>query len=286
MPKKLAFANQSGGSGKTTSAVAAAASLATKHHRRVRVTDCDTNRDASRLLGYDDPDALENQTNVNDVLFMDTSLAEATLPARIPDGNGGWREIPNLEVVCASLELAKIDLNLASEMKREERLRMAFDNDTDPRDIEIVDCPASLGLLMVNILMAVDEVIAAVKPGMKEIRALTELEDTIDQVNQWRSSPLRLSAIVVADRPPRTQGAAYADAIKLLVKTYGHDMIVPHPEQSVAGEEEYHRYGVSRSVKVVESYDGSMPVNLHAPTSNTAKEYDVLAEQLIQYGLV
>jgi chromosome partitioning protein len=286
VPKKIAFANQSGGSGKTTSAVAVAAALATKHHRRVRVADGDTNRDASRLLGYDDPDSLDGQTNINDVLFMDTTLAEATLPARIPASDGSWREIPNLEVVCASLELAKIDLSLAGEMKREERLRLAYESDTDPRDIEIVDCPASLGLLMVNILMAVDEVVAAVKPGMKEIRALTELEETIDQVNRFRAAPLRLSALVVTDRPPRTAGAAYADAIRLLVKTYGHDMVLPHPELDGDGEEAYHRYGVSRSVKVVESYDGCMPVNLYAPTINTSREYDALADQLIEAGLV
>lgn len=286
MPKRIAFANQSGGSGKTTTAVAVAYALATHHHRKVRLIDADTNRDGSRLLGYDDPDALENQTNLNDVLFMDTSLEESTLPATVSTADGGTRDIRNLEVVCASLELAKIDLSLASEMKREERLRIAFDRDQSPREVEIVDCPASLGLLMANILMAVDEVIAVVKPGMKEIRALTELEATMDEVNQFRPGPpVRLSAIVVADRPPRTQGAAYTDAIKALVKTYGHDMVLPHPSEA-EGEEAYHRYGVSRSVKVVEAYDSSMPVNLWAPTSNTSTEYGVLAKQLVGAGLV
>jgi len=280
------MANQSGGSGKTTSATALATVLATEHHKRVRVIDADTNRDASRLLGYDDPDAMEGQATINDVLFMDTTLAEATLPARIRNADGSWRTIPNLLLVPGSLELAKLDLSLASEMKRDERLFMAFENDDDPADVEIVDGPASLGLLMINILMAVDEIYGAVKAGIKEIRALDELEKTAAEVNKFRPGrPVELAGIIVTDRPSRTAGQAYLDAVSLLVKTYGREFILPYPEDS-SDEDEAHQYGISRSVKVPEAYDAMQPINLYAPTSPPARDYSKMANQLVRAGLV
>ncbi|GAB1646758.1 ParA family protein [Krasilnikovia sp. MM14-A1259] len=283
---KSAFMNQSGGAGKTTSITGVAVTLATKKHRRARVWDCDTNRDSSQYLGYDNPDDIPDLANVVDVLHGDAKAKEATAPARIPTPDDAWRPIPNLELVPGSVHLASFDVTFANKMKREERLAIAFEEDDDARDHELVDGPASLGLLAMNILMGVDFVNACVKPGMKEIRALAELEGTIADINQWRkNNPVQLGAIIVADRPPRNAGIAYEDAIKVLVNEYGRERIVPLVDiETDAGTDQ--QYGVSRTVRVAEAYQRKIPLPLYAPTTRASTDTEVLTDQLLKLGVI
>lgn len=58
MKKVVAFANQKGGVGKTTSAIAFAAGLAKKGYRTLLVDVDDSNPSATKFLGYQ-PDQLQ-----------------------------------------------------------------------------------------------------------------------------------------------------------------------------------------------------------------------------------
>lgn len=269
----LAFANQSGGAGKTTSVTSIAALLATKHHKRVRIIDADGQRDSSHICGYTDPDGIEDQATLNDVFAGDTSFKEATRPVQIKQ-NGEWREIPNMSIVLGSIEVAAAERNLASEIGGEQRLRMAFKRDVEDYDVTLIDCPASLGIVMVNILIAADRVIACVKPGMKEVRALTQLEETLEKVNlayRQERAEVGLDAVLVADLPERSQGAIYEDSYKFVKATFGEDTVLPR---------------VRRSVKVAEAYATQKPLPLYAPTSDVAKDYTELTAAMITRGLL
>ncbi len=276
----IAFPNQSGGATKTTSTTSIGSLLATKHHKRTRYIDGDLQCDTSHICGYTDPDEEESQANLIDVLSGDTTLNEATVPVRLKNGKDGdgkdlWRPIANLSLVMGSIDLAAAERNLVTEIGGETRLQKALDDEDDRDLINLVDCPASLGIVLVNILAAADYVIPCVKPGLKEIRALTKLEDTIDKVNSSlrRGLPkLEIAGIIIADVPTSRQaGAIYDDALKLVTNMYGSDIVLPK---------------VARSVKVPESYAAQKALPVHAPTCETAKNYEAMTKELIKRGLV
>lgn len=264
-----AFANQSGGSVKTTTATAIAVTLAVKHKRRVRLIDADDQRDASHVLGYTEPDELEDQANFADVLAGDATLAEASVPAlyRIDDE---WREIPNLTLVPGSKQLVSAESFLTDPTDRMYRVQDALEEEDDAEVTTLFDCPGSLNIVTVNILMAVQSVTACIKPGTKEIRALTELEATMDKANKRRKdNPVSLSSVIIGDMPPKSHGHAYHDAADMAVEMYGSRVLT----------------WVARSVKVGEAYDAQCALPFYAPEERVTTDYAAATEQMIKMGI-
>jgi chromosome partitioning protein len=295
MPNILAFANQSGGSVKTTS-VTALGTIAAQEGRRVLIVDLDPQRDACHILGYTEPDLLcancrqqieldERGRAINDcpegngrhqphVTMFDVicgdgfDLQEAIVPAL----SGGTTPIPGLEIALSSTQLSAADVNLAPKIGADQRLDMALANVVDRYDLIMLDCPPSLGKLMVAILYAATHVIACVKPGMKEIRALTELERTIGTVNQMLHrgvEKLALGAVLVGDVPPDTHGKAFKQAVDLVRREYGQLAMPP----------------VSRSVRVPEAYAFQAPMPLHDPEGQVSQDYRRVYKGLEQLGV-
>lgn len=296
MTNILTFANQSGGSVKTTSIVAIAVKAAAEG-RRVLVIDLDPQRDACHIFGYSDPDKLcaacdqqiqtdERNRPVNDcpegnghhqprVTMFDVlcgdgfDLNEAIVPAL----SGQSDPIPGVDIALASIELSAADVNLATKIGADQRLDAAIAPISDRYDLILIDSPPSLGKVMVAILYASSHVIACVKPGMKEIRALTELERTIRTVNQALhrgQEKLVLGAVLLGDVPGEHQGKAYKEAAELVKTEYGELSMPP----------------VARSVRVPEAYAYQMPINLYDPTAQVSQDYTKVFKALEQLGVV
>jgi chromosome partitioning protein len=268
----IAFVNKSGGSVKTTTAVNVAVDLATYHGRQVTLIDADDQRDASHILGYTDPDSLEDQANFADVLAGDASIAEASLPALYREDPGEFKPIPNLSIVPGSkmLESAEQFLNDPTDrtFRAKDALEMAVQD--DPNRVFILDGPGDMGIVTVNLLFAADGVVACVKPGTKEIRALDALEETMAKVNKRRRPAVPLVGVVIGDKPPKTHGHAYDDAATLAAEAY-EDVIL--------------RPWVSRSVKIVEYYDAQCALAFYAERDPAARDYKAITEEMVKRGI-
>ncbi|MFM7494873.1 MAG: ParA family protein, partial [Acidimicrobiaceae bacterium] len=149
LPRVIAFANQKGGVGKTTTAITVAASLAELDYR-VLVVDLDPQGNASTGLGIN---ARDLDATIYDVLLRGEKLENCIEPTAIK----------NLFVAPANLDLAGADIELVPEMGREQRLKKAIDTVIDQYDYVILDCPPSLGLLTVNGLTAATEVFVPIQ---------------------------------------------------------------------------------------------------------------------------
>jgi chromosome partitioning protein len=269
-PRIFAFTNQSGGAGKSTSAVALGTWLALRGWRAL-VVDTDAQCDASAALGYDQPDLMVDQPNLNDVIagVVGVKLQDAVVPALAgPVGEEGTIVIENLDLVLGSAELENAEQQLAPRLGREMWLRDALVGVADDYDAVLIDCPGNLGLVVVGALVAAGEVIACVKPSWKELRALTRLEQTIERVGStFAASGVnpRLAGILMVETPTnRSQGAVYDDAKEQAREAYG-DLVLPF---------------IRRSAKVPEAYAAQVPLPLYDRAAEATLEYAAVATAL------
>ncbi|MEW2426296.1 ParA family protein [Streptomyces sp. NPDC017943] len=276
----LALTNQSGGAGKTTSAVNIGASAADLGYN-VLIVDADAQCDASAALGYDNPDDLPNQANLYDVLTGAAKLDDAIVPAMAgPFGSDGTRAIPHLFVVLASSSLEEAEQLLAPKTGREFWLRSQIDTIRDTYDLILIDCPGNLGLLVVNAIVAADDVLACVKPGWKELRALTRMEAKVDEIRETFSlmgAVAKLSNILIVDCPTtRNQGAVYDDSQHQAREAY-EDLVLPTVRRSPRIPEAYAAQKVLRFYDpVTENPSKLKPENAHSATD----DYYLVAQAL------
>lgn len=241
IPRIIAMTNQVGGSGKSTSAVNVGAQLAA-FGLRTLIVDADDQADASVALGYMFPDQLEGQKTIYDCLTVKgTKLQEAIVPAYAgPVGRDGTKVIENLFLVLGSGEMENAEQHLTGAMNREMWLKKLLDPVKGEYDVILIDCPGSLGLVVIGALVASTEVVACIKPGFKELRGLTRIEQKIELVKEeFPDAEAELVGVLLVDVPThRSAGAVWDDGKKMAENSYGELCLPP----------------VRRSPRIPESY--------------------------------
>lgn len=191
----IALANQKGGVGKTTSSVNLAAAFA-EAGMNVLVLDMDPQGNASTALGAEHG---SDVLSLYDVIEGRADMAEAIQVC--PD-------FDNLDVIPSTIDLSGAELEIAGLDNRVYLLRdqlQAYINSTDKHyDYVIIDCPPSLGLLVLNSLCAVHEVIIPIQAEYYALEGLGQLLRTIQLVQKSMNHDLVISAILVTMYDRRT----------------------------------------------------------------------------------
>ena len=183
MAKILAFANQKGGVGKTTSAVNIAACLGAKGER-VLLVDSDPQGNAGSGVGIN---RQKLKVDLMNVLMEGADIRDAVVKTAYK----------GLDAVGATMGLAGAELELAEKDKRESTLKKALAVIENDYDYVIIDCPPSLGLLTINALCAADEVIVPMQCEYFALEGLSALSFTIRQVKKLYNPRLVISGIVL-----------------------------------------------------------------------------------------
>ena len=182
-PYVIAFANQKGGVGKTTSAINIASCTAELGYR-VLMLDCDPQGNTTSGLGINKKKA---KTTMYDVLIDGAGPDEAIIKTKFN----------NLWVVPSTINLAGAEFDLMGEDRRERRITDFIEKLGDSFDYVMMDCPPSLGMLTVNALTASNGVIIPMQCEYYALEGLTQLMLTIKLVKKHYNSKLEIVGIMI-----------------------------------------------------------------------------------------
>ena len=183
MAKVLAFANQKGGVGKTTSAVNVALSLAVSEVKTLLI---DLDPQANATTGLSDL-IDEIKGDVYDVLIKETSIKSAITKT----------EFPALDILASTNDLVGAEIELVSIMAREFQLQSELKKVKRSYDIIIIDCPPSLGLLTINAFTSADALIIPIQCEYYALEGLGQLLNTIRLVQNHLNKKLEIAGVIM-----------------------------------------------------------------------------------------
>ena len=209
-PRRLAISNQKGGVGKTTTTVNLAAGLA-RNGLKILVVDLDPQGNASTALGVEHREGTVSSYE----LLLGACTPEQVIQRSTANGN--------LFCIPATIDLAAVEIELVSKVRREYRLRDALSPEFIKEagfDYVFVDCPPSLGLLTTNALNAVEEVLIPIQCEYYALEGVNQLLKYITMVQHQLNPQLHISAILLTMFDGRTKLAEEVSAD--VRNTFGH----------------------------------------------------------------
>ncbi|HRX85295.1 MAG TPA: AAA family ATPase, partial [Phycisphaerae bacterium] len=258
--RRIAIINQKGGVGKTTSCCNVGATIAAAGHR-VLLLDLDPQAHLTMHLGVE-PDG--DKPSIYNVLTDNLPLAEAAVEVR-----------ENLAIVPSHIDLAAAEMELVSVMGREVILRDALQKYTQDYDYLLMDCPPSLGVLTINGLAAVNEIIVPMQPHFLALQGVGKLLETIGLVRSRINPDLKVSGIILCmyEAGTRLAGEVSADLAAFLEQSRDSD--VPWANAVV------YSTIIRRNIKLAECPSHGQTITEYAPQSNGAIDYAALTAEIM-----
>ncbi|MGI8976079.1 MAG: ParA family protein [Thermomicrobiales bacterium] len=246
----VAFVNQKGGVGKTTSAVNIAASLA-RRERRILLVDIDPQGNATSSLGVERADL---EFTIYDALTGDADMANARVTS-VRD---------NIDLVPASPMLAGAEIELVDSDRRERRLADVLGPILPDYDVVLIDSPPSLGLLTVNALTAAGSVVIPVQCEYLALEGVSQVLSTIDLIRKGLNPDLELLGVLMTMYDGRTKLAGHVvDEVRRYFPDHLFSAVVP------------------RSVRLAEAPSFGQSITEYDPSSRGARAYVDVADELL-----
>ena len=253
MGKVIAMANQKGGVGKTTSAVNLSAGLAHLGNKTLLV-DIDPQGNATTGIGINKADV---DQCIYNVLIDDLTTEDVSVSTNIP----------NLDVIPATIQLAGAEIELVPTISREVRLKKALEPSINKYDYIIIDCPPSLGLLTLNSLTAADSVIIPVQCEYYALEGLSQLLNTVRLVQKHLNKQLKIEGVLLTMLDARTNlGIQVIEEVKKYFQDKVYQAIIP------------------RNVRLSEAPSHGQSIITYDPKSKGAEVYLELAKEVVANG--
>lgn len=243
----LAFVNQKGGCGKTTTAVHLAGALAARGER-VLLADLDPQAHATRGLGW----AIEHEPTLHDVLRDRVTVHEAVLPAP-----GGF------DLLAATSELGRFEETAERMVGPEHLLKRALERAAWSYDFALLDCPPRVdGVLAANALRAAHTALLVIECGAFALQGALEAVRVLEELGEDLERPFALRAVGTLFDGREALSRELAIAIHGQFGPLLFDTFV-------------RTHSTLRTCAAVE-----LPVQVVEPHGAAARDFDALAEEL------
>lgn len=180
MSKKIAFVNQKGGVGKTTTTLNLGAGLALEG-KKVLLIDTDPQGNLSISAGVNLKD---DDLTIYDVLKGSVAPVDAIV------------HLENYDIIPADIMLSGAEIELSGVPGREMILKEALEKISKKYDYILIDCPPSLSTITLMGLVACDSVIIPVQSQYLALNGVAQLLETIELVRKRMSPQLRIAGVL------------------------------------------------------------------------------------------
>lgn len=250
----IAMVNQKGGVGKTTSTINLGAALA-ELGRKVLLVDFDPQGALSAGFGSNPHELDLTVYNV----MMDRSVDVWDVVQET--------HVENVDLLPANIDLSAAEVQLVTEVAREQVLASALRKVEDYYDVILIDCQPSLGLLTVNALTASHGVIIPLICEFFALRAVALLVDSIEKVQERLNPRLQIDGVLATMFDSRTLHSR--EVIARIVDAFGDKVF-----DTV----------IKRTVKFPDATVAAEPILSFATNHPGAESYRQLARELISRG--
>ncbi len=246
----LSFANNKGGTGKTTTSVNLATALAGLG-RRVLLVDLDPQGSATISFGFEKNKLLYT---VYDVVAQSKRIEEVSLATKIE----------NLTLVPSNIDLAGAEVELSSIPGREFVLREALAIARHRYDAIMLDCPPNIGILTVNAIVACDLMVIPVQCEYYSMEGLPTLLSFMRMVKSRAKTDFEF-LILLTMRNGRT--SLSKKVVQQLREKFGDHVV---------------KTVIPRSVRMAEAPSHGVPGIIYSPKNSASEEYRRLSRELLE----
>ncbi|MDX2188532.1 MAG: ParA family protein [Bacteroidota bacterium] len=176
----ISFANQKGGTGKTTTCINMGSVLGANNYK-VLIIDFDPQANLSFTMGaqYSNSsivDILENNSKSNDHII----------------------KCDDFDLIPSNKELADYEVQMASMKDRYNVLKngLLTINKSSKYDFILIDCPPSLSLLTMNAFVASQKIIVPMQLEVYSLQGLLKIIETIGDLNKSLNAQLQISGVL------------------------------------------------------------------------------------------
>lgn len=254
--KTICFANNKGGSGKSTTCCNIGYELS-KMGYKVLLIDGDMQMNLSLSVFGEDQVLASAQSgnNIYTAVTQQTDITDYITPTRYE----------GLDMVLSSSLMSNIEFDLFSKWQRELILKNCLANVKSSGDYDFIlmDAPPTLGGWVMNMLCASDYLVIPVEAspwGLFGLANMFEFFATVQQINP------DLSLLGVAITKVDTRKNYFKQTVEALQNTDGVHL--------------FQNY-IRTDSSIEWAQDASLPVAVYKPSTRSAKEYKALTEEVV-----
>lgn len=253
MGKIIAVAQHKGGTGKTTTCINLAACLCDLG-KTVLIVDLDPQASCTVSLG------------INPLEVSKTSHHLLVDPAVTVKETVVTRQRISFHVVPANVDLAMAEAELVGKIGREKALHKKLAVVKPDYDFIFIDCPPTLGLLVVNAMAAADSVLIPVQCEPLTLYGVNHLLQIINLIREEVNPQLKIEGVLRTMYDRRTKLSQ--DISQSMEQTFGTLLFSTI---------------IYRHIKLAEGPVHELPVSFYASNSAGSVEYRALAKELLSH---